>query len=96
MPAGLDGNPQPIRTPQRDAVIAALGEAVLTARAPRLAGVLRVAVDGIDGAGKSTLADELTRWLQGSGVTVIRSTIDSFHNPRAVRWQRGKGSPVGF
>jgi len=96
MPAGLDGNPDPIRTPARDAVLEALGEQVLARRGDDPTGVLRVAIDGIDGAGKSTLADELARWLEGAGVPVIRSTIDSFHNPRAVRWARGRGSPVGF
>jgi uridine kinase len=96
MPAGLDGNPDPISTPARDAVIGAVGAAVLARSAACPDRVLRVAVDGIDGAGKSTLADELTRWVQANGVTVIRSTIDSFHNPRSVRWARGKGSPVGF
>ena len=96
MPAGLDGNPDPISTPARDAVIGALGAAVLGASQATRDRVLRVAVDGIDGAGKSTLADELARWLQALGVGVIRSTIDSFHNPRSVRWARGEGSPVGF
>ena len=55
-----------------------------------------VAIDGIDGAGKSTFADELAAELRRSDVPVVRSTVDSFHNPPAVRYRRGKTSPVGF
>lgn len=58
--------------------------------------VLRVAVSGIDGAGKSTFGDELADALRRHDVPVIRSTTDSFHNPRSVRWARGKLSPEGF
>jgi len=34
--------------------------------------------------------------LVDRGRVVVRATIDSFHNPRALRWRRGKHSPVGF
>jgi uridine kinase len=56
-------------------------------------GVLRVAIDGVDGAGKTTFADELAAVLE---LPAIRASIDSFHNPRAVRYRRGRDSPVGF
>ena len=55
--------------------------------------IVRVAVDGVDGAGKTTFADELADFLAGP---VIRASVDSFHNPRAIRYARGKSSPVGF
>ncbi|MCP2015761.1 uridine kinase [Deinococcus sp. HSC-46F16] len=58
--------------------------------------VLRVAVDGVDGAGKTTFADELAEVLQARGQTVIRASIDGFHAPRAVRYRRGRTSPEGF
>lgn len=96
MPAGLDGNPDPLRTPERAAVIAAVADRVEAL--PRRRRVL-VAVDGIDGSGKSTFADELVAALEarpGFGREVVRSTVDSFHNPRAVRHARGPGSPTGF
>ncbi len=57
--------------------------------------VLRVAIDGVDGAGKTTFADELAEVLRGAR-PVIRASIDSFHNPRAVRYARGRGSPEGY
>lgn len=58
--------------------------------------MLLVGVDGAAGAGKRTLADELARVLEGERVAVIRSSVDSFHNPRAVRWRRGRGSAEGY
>lgn len=57
---------------------------------------IRVAIDGIDGAGKTTLADELTPLLQNRDRPVIRASIDGFHHPRAVRYQRGTDSPEGY
>ncbi len=57
---------------------------------------IRIAIDGVDGAGKTTLADELVEPIIALGRTVIRSSIDGFHNPRAVRYQLGRESPEGF
>jgi len=57
---------------------------------------LCVAVDGIDAAGKSTLADELAAHLQLLGRTVIRSSVDNFHFPRSIRYSRGIDSPEGY
>ncbi len=94
MPAGLDGNPTPLSTPQRRRVLSRVAEEVL---ALRTAGrPLLIGIDGIDGSGKSTFADELTAQLAEGRAPVVRSTVDSFHHPRAVRWSRGRSSPVGF
>lgn len=57
---------------------------------------LRVAVDGVDGAGKTIMADELAGYLERRGRTVIRASIDGFHRPRAERYARGPDSPEGF
>jgi len=57
---------------------------------------LRVAIDGVDGAGKTTFADGLAFALRKIGRPIIRASVDDFHNPRAVRYHRGKGSPEGF
>jgi uridine kinase len=57
---------------------------------------IRVAIDGVDGAGKTTFADELASYVSASGRPVIRASVDGFHNPRAVRYQRGKQSPEGY
>jgi hypothetical protein len=40
---------------------------------------VRVAIDGVDGVGKTTLADELVAPLQLLGRDVIRASIDGFH-----------------
>src|SRR5712691_8489252 len=59
-------------------------------------GVMRVGVDGVDGAGKTHFADELAELLKASGRSAIRASVDGFHNPKAVRYRRGRGSPEGF
>ncbi len=58
--------------------------------------VVRVAIDGVDGAGKTHLADELATVLAASGRTTIRASVDGFHNPRALRYRKGRDSPEGF
>lgn len=93
VPAGLDGNPKPISSRQRTHVVEDVADAIARRAA---SGVFRVGVDGIDGGGKSTFADEVATALSSRGINVLRSTTDSFHNPRAVRWARGKLSPEDF
>ena len=73
--------------------------------------VLRVAIDGPDAAGKTTLADALaariaeetggareTSGARETGGTskTIRVSIDDFHQPRNVRYRRGPLSPEGY
>jgi uridine kinase len=55
-----------------------------------------VAVDGVDGAGKTTFADSLKPWIEGLGRQAIRSSVDGFHNQATVRYNRGKASPLGY
>jgi len=73
--------------------LAALADRVADRLGP---GILKVGIDGVDGAGKTTLADRLGEVLQARGARVIRASIDGFHNPRALRYARGKTSPEGF
>jgi len=82
----------------RQAVLQGVAERIL--RTPS-AFVLRVAIDGVDGAGKTTFADELARVLEmsalgASGREVIRASVDGFHHPKGVRYRLGRGSPEGF
>jgi uridine kinase len=56
----------------------------------------RVAIDGIDAAGKTTLADELAERIRTRGRPVIRAGIDGFHNPKRIRYRRGAESPDGY
>ena len=94
VPSGLDGNPNPLTSPQRGEVLATLADEIH--RRTSAERVFKVAVDGMDGAGKSTFADELGDLLRERGRAVIRSTTDSFHNARAIRRAKGVFSPVGF
>lgn len=74
---------------------------VLQSLAERIAALarphpVRVAVDGIDAAGKTLLADELAAALVARGRPVIRASVDGFHRPRTERYQRGPTSPEGY
>ena len=80
-------------TPTRAGVLEQVAAAVLALPAN---GVTRVAVDGVDGAGKTTFADELAGRLASVGRPLIRAGVDGFHHPRAVRYRRGRTSPEGF
>ena len=57
---------------------------------------LRVAIDGIDAAGKTTLANELAPLIEEHRRVVIRASIDGFHRPRAERYRQGPDSPQGY
>jgi uridine kinase len=57
---------------------------------PDLDRPLLVAVDGADGAGKTTFADDLAQVLDAAGRPVVRATIDDFHHPREHRHALGR------
>ena len=56
----------------------------------------RIRIDGVDGAGKTTLADELVVPLARTGRQTIRASVDGFHNPKEFRYRRGVDSPDGY
>jgi uridine kinase len=58
--------------------------------------VVRVAVDGVDGAGKTHFASELAAALEARGIVVVRASVDGFHHPPRIRRRRGRDSPEGF
>jgi uridine kinase len=58
--------------------------------------MILVGIDGVDGAGKSTLADELAEGIASTGATIVRASIDLFHRPRRERYTLGRNSPDGF
>jgi uridine kinase len=80
-------------TPARCAVLEHVGRSIVARSG---AGTLRVAIDGVDGAGKTTFADELRDALIPCGPPVIRATVDGFHYHRSVRYRKGRSSPEGF
>ncbi len=57
---------------------------------------VRAAIDGVDAAGKTILADELAEHLTALGRSVIRASIDGFHLPAPVRHRLGSLSPEGY
>lgn len=57
---------------------------------------VRVAIDGVDAAGKTSLADELANVFRQVEKTVIRVSIDDFQRPRSERYQRGNLSSEGY
>ena len=81
-------------TPERADIIDLVVATIASAKEPRRP--LMVAIDGIDGAGKSTFADEVANAARERDMSIVRSTIDSFHNERRVRHARGPRSPLGF
>lgn len=77
----------------RAGVLESVAASVLGSASP---GVALVAVDGVDGSGKTVFADQLAALLRRSGCQVIRASADDFHRPRAERYRRGRGSALGF
>ncbi|KAK1753445.1 uridine kinase [Echria macrotheca] len=58
---------------------------------------LLVGVDGVDGSGKTTFADELARHIAAADSRpVIRVSLDAFHNISEIRYRLGRRSPEGF
>lgn len=57
---------------------------------------VRVGIDGVDASGKTTLADSLADYLKSKNIDVIRASIDGFHNPQSIRYQKGRNSHEGY
>ncbi|MGZ8717332.1 MAG: uridine kinase [Gaiellaceae bacterium] len=72
-------------TEERAAVLAAVAARIDALPADR---PVRVAVDGVTAAGKSTFADELVAYVRRP---VVRATVDDFHRPSSERHARGQG-----
>ena len=77
----------------RDAVLHDLTQRIAAIALPHPA---RVAIDGVDAAGKTTLADELAPRIEQLGRPVIRASLDGFHNPASIRRRQGPLSPEGY
>ena len=56
---------------------------------------IRVCIDGVDASGKTTIADLLAVELR-EHKPVIRVSIDGFHNPKEIRYEKGRNSPLGY
>ena len=74
-------------------VIAYLADLICAVERPH---PIRVAIDGVDAAGKTTLADALVSLIDRHDRPVIRASVDGFHNSREVRYRQGTASPIGY
>jgi uridine kinase len=72
-------------------VLADVADRVATLARPAL-----VAIDGVDGVGKTVLAGDLATMLGARGIRTVRVSIDGFHRPRVERYRRGRASPEGY
>jgi uridine kinase len=77
----------------REELLDRLAAAIASIRADH---VVRVAIDGHDGAGKTRLADELVPLIGRRGRPVVRISADGFHRPRAERYRLGELSAEGY
>ena len=82
----LDGFRAPAPSAERADVLGGLAAAIVSIGAARR---VVVALDGVDGAGQTVLADELAA-LIAPFREVHRAGVDGFHHPRAVRYARGR------
>ncbi len=79
--------------PSRAEVLRTVADRILAAPATR---VVRVGIDGVDGAGKTVFGDELAQVLEKAGRPIIRASVDCFHHPRSLRYRLGRHSPHGY
>jgi uridine kinase len=77
----------------RSAVLKQLTQTVLALKKPH---PVRVGMDGVDTAGKTSLADELAELLAGCGRQILRASLDDFHNHKSIRRRKGYENPDGF
>lgn len=81
---------EPLTRPE---LLEKLAELIMSVKSPH---PVRVAIDGVDAAGKTTLADELVAPIQQRGRPTIRASVDDFHRPKSERYRRGPDSPEGY
>lgn len=85
-------NPPSI-APGRSRVIGRIADHLIARRSGH---PVRVAVDGVTAAGKTTLADELAAAVAARGGSAIRLSMDGYHHPRAHRHRQGRDSASGY
>lgn len=76
-----------VASPARRAVLAEVAS-----RIPELGRPVLVTVDGVDGSGKTTFADELADVVEATSrfSAVVRASVDGFHHPREHRHAHGR------
>lgn len=57
---------------------------------------IRVAINGIEGTGKTVFAVKLTKHLISKNTNAIHVSIDGFHNNKDTRYRQGRNSAKGY
>ncbi len=57
---------------------------------------VRVAINGIEGTGKTVFAKKLTNYLNAIHINAIHISIDGFHFNQEIRYQQGRDSAKGY
>jgi uridine kinase len=78
----------------RHLVLAELGDALAAVHAADR--LTRIGIDGVDGAGKTHLAEEIAQLLTKRGRPCVRISLDFFERPAVERYARGELSPEGY
>lgn len=55
-----------------------------------------IAIDGVDTSGKTTLAEQLVKAMEQKSHSIIKASIDGFHNPKEERYRLGSVSAEGY
>jgi uridine kinase len=82
----------PAINPNRSPVLDHIADRIQALGARRV----RVAVDGRTAAGKTTLGNELARWLSDAGRVVLRASLDDFKRPWAQAHLHDRVSGEGY
>lgn len=76
---------------RRDGVVRRLAELIASRSGVK---PLKVAVDGVDAAGKTVFAEHLSSAVEGHGLRVVPACVDGFHRPAADRYRRESEDPA--
>ena len=57
---------------------------------------VRVAINGIEGTGKTVFAEKLTEYLNSEKINAVHISIDGFHFNKEVRYKQGRDSAKGY
>jgi uridine kinase len=79
---------------RRHVVLEELGDALAAVHAPDR--LTRIGIDGVDGAGKTSLAEEIAQLLTKRARPCVRVSLDFFERPPTERHARGELSPEGY
>lgn len=72
-----------------------ISELITAIRFAEKEGVFKVAIDGLMGSGKTSIATEISSGLRDQGVDVILASVDDFFNCRRIPYTRGFASAEG-